>query len=112
MPVYCPRCSHEVEKDAAECAACHADFTHTDGWKPTAEPGKWEPKPTGPGAFIQVVGRLVLGGVAWFLFTLVAMFASFMAGSGSPWLALSPVFAVAMLCWVLYPLFRVFASKR
>ena len=37
MQTYCPSCSKEAAPDAKECAACGANFTARDGWRPTTE---------------------------------------------------------------------------
>ena len=113
MATYCPRCEKEVSADAAECQHCGADFSSPDGWKPTSEPGTWKPQPTGPGAIIQAIGRLVVGGVAWFAFMLVAMFAGFTGGysAGKAWIGFAQLLAVEVLVWALLPIFRLFAKK-
>jgi len=80
MSAYCPRCEKEIAAEAPECQYCGADFSSADGWKPTSEPGAWKPQLTGPGAVIQVIGRLIVGGVGWFAFMLVAMFPGFSGG--------------------------------
>lgn len=37
MQTYCPSCAIEVAPDARACAACGANFTARDGWRPTTE---------------------------------------------------------------------------
>lgn len=37
MQTYCPSCAIEVAPDARACAACGANFTARNGWRPTTE---------------------------------------------------------------------------
>lgn len=110
---YCPSCEKEVAAQAKECAHCGADFSNPDGWQPTRQPGTWRPTITGPGVVLQVVGRLIVGGICWFAFTLIAMLAGFSGGysAGQSWLGLAMFLGFGVLCWALFPVVHLFSKE-
>ena len=114
MSAYCPHCEKEIAAQAQECEYCGANFSNAEGWKPTSVPSVWKPKITGPdAAVIQALGRLIIGGIGWFAFMLLAIFAGFSGGysAGRTWIGFAQLLLVGVLVWVILPTVRLFARK-
>ena len=113
MTEYCPNCEREVPTCTTSCGHCGADFSSSDGWRPTSKPGGWKPKATGPGTVMLVIWRLIIGCVCWFVLALVGLFVDALSGPSysQPWLVISTAAGVALAAWALLPIYWLFAQK-
>jgi hypothetical protein len=99
---------------ATECGNCNADFSSSDGWRPTPVPGAWKPPKTGLGIVVQVTGRLVVGIACCFAYAMLTLVLGYFFGhSAAGFLVLSwwLVF-IGLVVWALLPVLRPHAPQR
>lgn len=135
---YCPNCSAELQDlqdlQGLFCWNCHADLGPNSSWKPVAQPlGKFRefaklraeevgtPHPeknADDHPFLQVLVRLLVGGIVWLISAVVLLFlllapAVPYGGRVNPiFLVILALLTLAIVIWILAPLTRLLGRGR